>query len=112
MELDLRVSNIKKDIKELKNNKKWYNHFHEKYATHVPAGVKDPVKFKNWNEETYNSLVEENNRKIKHRQQLIKNYKSQEEEKMLEIEYYLQMSENARKKELWKKEIKTFYGLE
>ena len=56
------------------------------------------MKFKNWNDEKYKFLVEENNRKMKHRQQLIKNYKNHEEEKMLENEYYFQMSENARKK--------------
>ena len=113
--LDFKISNLQRDIKELEKDKNWYRFVREKQLTRLEknrASIKDPVKYKNWSDFEYNTRNKKANRRIRRRQKKIENYKKQEKEKMQEIEYYSEQSEYARKIELWKKEIKTFYGLE
>ena len=111
-ELKSKVSNIKKRIKAaIKRLQKLCDKYNLKLPR-TPNGGADPKVREPMSSETFRSLVKMWARKIKHRRQLIKKLRVRMGEKRDEIDCHLEMAENARKKELWKTELETYYGLE
>ena len=101
-ELKSKVSNIKMKIKTaIKQLQKLCDVYNLKLPS-TPNDITDPKFRKQMSSATFRSLVKIWDRKIKHRRQLIKELRVHIGEKQDKIDYHLEMTENARKKELWK----------